>query len=196
LEPNRQFSPEPIEARLYPRYAITLTGSIFLPVEDVALPCRVLNLSGGGAGIRCEEPPPLNAFVVLYIDGFGRFEGVTTRYELGELGMRFVCKEAKRQRLLADILRYVQDGAVLPTQARRHARSPSSESGQFTRANGETVRCDVLDVSLQGLSLRTNVRPPVGELINLGKTFGRVVRHHADGISVQFVDGSGSVHGG
>jgi hypothetical protein len=194
MEPTRQLSAEP-DARAYRRYEINLAGNIFVPAQEATLPCKVLNLSGGGAGIRCEEPPPLDSPVVLYIDGFGRFDGVTTRYELGELGMRFVCGEAKLQRLLAALMAYVRDGATLPTLARRHSRSPSSESGHFTRHNGETVRCDVLDVSLHGLSLRTNVRPPVGETINLGKTLGRVVRHHGDGISVQFVDAAGKAHG-
>lgn len=196
MEPHRQISPDQSEGRSYPRYTIDLTASLFLPAEEATLPCKVMNLSGGGAGLRCEEPPPLNAFVVLYIDGFGRFEGLTTRYELGELGLRFLCKEAKRQRLLAAITDYVQRGVTNPTQVRRHTRSPSSESAHFTRPNGETERCDVLDVSLHGLSLRTTARPPIGELLNLGKTFGRVVRHHDDGISIQFIDTSRLPHGG
>jgi hypothetical protein len=60
-------------------------------------------------------------------------------------------------------------------------------SGSITRENGEHISCDVLDISLDGVSLRTRIRPPVGEIVNLGRTRGRVVRHHIDGIAVQYV---------
>jgi hypothetical protein len=55
------------------------------------------------------------------------------------------------------------------------------------RANGQVLACDVLDISLDGVSVRTKFRPPVGEIVNLGRTRGRVVRHHQDGIAIQYV---------
>ena len=48
--------------------------------------------------------------------------------------------------------------------------------------------CEILDISLQGMSLQTQSRPPVGEIVKLGVTSGRVVRHHDDGIGVQFLN--------
>jgi hypothetical protein len=72
-------------------------------------------------------------------------------------------------------------------QMRRHERIPSLVSGSITRENGEHISCDVLDISLDGVSLRTRIRPPVGEIVNLGRACGRVVRHHADGIAIQYV---------
>ena len=55
------------------------------------------------------------------------------------------------------------------------------------RADGHHVKCDVLDVSLDGVSLRTKSRPAVGEIVNLGRSWGKVIRHHEDGVAVQFV---------
>jgi hypothetical protein len=74
------------------------------------------------------------------------------------------------------------------TRLRRHPRSNSVSVGFFKRPNGEEVRCDVLDISLQGVSLKSDSRPPIGEVINLGRTWGRIVRHHADGIAIQFLE--------
>jgi hypothetical protein len=54
-------------------------------------------------------------------------------------------------------------------------------------------------MSLQGVSLRTDSRPPIGEIINLGRTWGRVIRHHQDGIAIQFLElmaNSENTHGG
>src|SRR6185312_4309159 len=85
------------ERRTYERIATALQGKFFIPAEELTLDCEIVNLSAGGAGVRCEEPPPLQTFVVLYIEGFGRFECVATRFAEGQLGLHFVCKEAKRQ---------------------------------------------------------------------------------------------------
>ena len=70
---------------------------------------------------------------------------------------------------------------------RRHARVPALVSGRIVRSNGQIITCDVLDISLEGVSVRTKVRPPVGEIVNLGRTRGRVVRHHEDGFAIQYV---------
>ena len=176
------------EKREFARHKIALPGKLFLPAEDASFECHVLNLSCGGAGVKCDEPPPLRSFVVLYIDGFGRFEGLTTRYIDGELGLQFVCSEAKRQQLLNDISHFVIHGAQASTRTRRHTRSASVRWGHFLRPNGDCARCDALDISLQGISLKTNVRPPIGELTKLGRVFGRVVRHHDEGIAIQFLE--------
>jgi hypothetical protein len=169
------------------RVVVTLAGKLFVPAEETTLDCTVVNLSTGGAGIYCPEPPPLDAFVVLYVDGFGRFEGVTTRFVKGELGLKFTCKDAKRKRLEQDLTGFVKEGMKGVTRLRRYPRAAaSSEIGQFTNAGGESIACEVLDVSFQGALLKTAARPAIGEIVHLGQTRGWVVRHHEEGIGVQF----------
>ena len=169
------------------RVAVRLDGKLFVPAEESTLDCNIVNLSLGGAGIYCDEPPPLDAFVVLYIDGFGRFEGVTTRYVQGELGLKFVCKDAKRKRLELDLAAFVQDGMTGMTRLRRHRRTAAAPHiDSFKCADGSAVACQLQDISLQGAMLRTKVRPLVGEIIHLGGTRAWVARHHEDGIGVQF----------
>ena len=176
------------EQRAFRRYKLALPGNLFLPAEDASFDCQIMNLSLGGAGIQCSEPPPLQSFVVLYIDGFGRFEAITTRYIDGELGLRFVCSETKRQRLLNDILNLVSDGTKASTRTRQHARNATVKQVHFIRSNGDQIRCEAIDLSRQGISLRTDIRPPIGEMTRLGRIMGRVVRHHDDGIAIQFLE--------
>jgi hypothetical protein len=45
----------------------------------------------------------------------------------------------------------------------------------------------VLDLSLSGVSLKTECRPLIGEMVLIGQTAGRVVRHHENGIALEFV---------
>jgi hypothetical protein len=169
------------------RIVVTLAGKLFVPAEEATLDCTVVNLSVGGAGIYCPEPPPLDAFIVLYVDGFGRFEGITTRFVKGELGLKFICKDAKRKRLEQDLIGFVKEGMKGVTRLRRYPRAAaSSEISHFTCAAGEPVPCEVQDVSFQGALLKTTARPAIGEWVQLGQTRGWVVRHHENGVGVQF----------
>jgi hypothetical protein len=176
------------EQRAAERVNVRLEGKLFVPAEEITFDCLIVDLSAGGAGIYCEEPPPLNTFVVLYINGFGRFEGVATRFVKGELGLRFVCKDARRKRLEEDLSGYVKEGLLGMTRLRRFQRSrPRAPIDHFIRANGKVVPCELLDISLQGVSLRTKVHPPIGEIVELGATKGWVIRHFDDCIGVQFL---------
>jgi len=49
------------------------------------------------------------------------------------------------------------------------------------------VKCEVLDLSPTGVSVKTAIRPLVGEFVLIGQLAGRIARHHADGIGIQFV---------
>jgi hypothetical protein len=176
------------EQRADERIQVRLEGKLFVPAEEITFDCIIVDLSAGGAGIYCAEPPPLNTPVVLYVNGFGRFEGVATRYVKGELGLRFVCKPAKRKRLEEDLDSYVKAGMLGITRVRRFQRStPRAPIDHFTRTNGSVVSCELIDISLQGVSLRTKVHPPIGEIIELGATKGWVIRHFEDCIGVQFL---------
>ena len=83
--------PEPVEQREFERARAELAGKMFVPAEEATIDCQVVDLSAGGAGILCDDMPPLNAYVVLYVDGFGRFEAVVARVEGEVLALRFVC---------------------------------------------------------------------------------------------------------
>jgi len=37
------------------------------------------------------------------------------------------------------------------------------------------------------VSLKTDIKPPIGEFVLIGQLAGRIARHHADGIGIQFV---------
>jgi hypothetical protein len=176
-----------VEQRQFERIRVSFSGKLFVPAESSTVDCTVVDLSAGGAGVRCEDAPPLHTFVVLYIDGMGRYDAVALRYVDRVLGLQFQCREAKRKRLIEKLNLYVQQGVTSVTHLRAHERVPQASALFFTRPNGDQVRCDVLDISLQGMSLKTNGRPPIGEPIQIGRTFGRVVRHHEHGIGVQFV---------
>ena len=175
------------EKRKYERVKLLLPGHLFDPQTDQSAKCMVLNLSAGGAAIQCSISFRPGSLLILYIDGFGRFQGKPIVHQNGQLALQFIIGDAKRSRLIEMLQSFGLEGLAGVTRQRKHARVPSLASGSIIRENGEQLDCDVLDFSLDGVSLRTSVRPPIGEIVTLGRAQGRIMRHHADGIAVQYV---------
>ncbi|HWY60291.1 MAG TPA: PilZ domain-containing protein [Rhizomicrobium sp.] len=77
------------ERRKFPRRISGEEAELFIPVEDMRIPCVVANISAGGAKITCDAIPPIGTTVILFLKGRAGREAVTTRYGEGELGLRF-----------------------------------------------------------------------------------------------------------
>jgi hypothetical protein len=143
-------------------------------------------MSPVGAQIACNHIPTVGSQVVLYIDGLGRFEAEVSRTMDGRFGARFHCSALKKERVSEQLVLLTNRGAGGDQVLRRHDRTPTPGFAHFTRANGEAIACEVLDLSLSGLSLKTGTKPRIGETIVIGQMSGRVVRHHESGIAVEF----------
>ena len=175
------------ERRKHRRVRVDLGGKLFVPAEEREGQCRIVDLSPGGAQVVSDYVPAADSPIVLYIDGFGRFEGTVARPANGNFGVKFICSALKRERIAEQLTLYMNKGTVDETALRRHDRAPTKGMAKFTRANGDIVACEVLDLSLSGVSLKTDVRPPMGEVVLIGQMAGRIVRHHENGIAIEFV---------
>ena len=183
-----------VDQRSSERVQVRLAGKLFVPAEEITLDCTIINLSVGGAGIYCPEPPPLDCFVVLYVDSFGRFEGNVVRCDKGGFGIAFVCTPSKRERTAEQLILFLNKTLVDDNVLRRHERSSRKGFAKFTRADGQIVHCEVTDISVGGVSLKTDVKPPIGEFVLIAQIAGRVARHHTDGIGIEFVGQEKSHH--
>jgi hypothetical protein len=183
------------DRRRYRRVSVDLNGRLFVPGDERDAPCKITDMSPGGGQLSCAEfTPEAETPVVIYIDGFGRFEGVVARPPKGEwaegkFGVKFSCSALKRERIAEQLTVYMNRGVVdqADSTLRRHDRTPTRGLAKFTRANGDEINCEVLDLSLSGVSLGTIVRPPIGEHVVVGHMVGRVVRHHELGFGVEFM---------
>ena len=77
------------ERRAHTRHVIDEHGELIIPAENMILPCRVVNISAGGAKVTCDAIPPSGSQITLVMSSGKRFDGVTTRYGEGELGLKF-----------------------------------------------------------------------------------------------------------
>jgi hypothetical protein len=173
--------------REYERAAVALDGHLFVPAEESEQPCHVIDLSAGGARAICEDVPPCATYVILYVNGFGRFPAVTTRYSDGAIGLRFDMSEHERRHLTRQIKAFLEAGMVGVTNLRRHKRVSVPAADTLLCQDGQQVACTIRDFSLQGAFVETDMRLPLGEVIGIGQAQGRVVRHEATGIAIQFI---------
>jgi hypothetical protein len=175
------------ERRQFKRVPVELAGRIFIPSTNCEAQCKIDDISPGGAHVLSEVVPPDGEPIVIYIDKFGRFEGIVCRAREGDFGIRFQCSAMKREKIAEQLTLHLNHGVVDETVLRRHDRAPTKGLARFTRASGEIVNCEVLDLSLGGVSLKTDIRPPLGEIVLIGQTAGRVARHHETGIALEFI---------
>ena len=124
----------------------------------------------------------------LYIENFRRFEGKTVSACKWPARVRkFSIQEAKRARLMDMLKSFLHEGVAGVTLLRRRSWAPSFVGNNITLENGKHETCEIVDLSLEGLSLKTRLRPSLGEIVNLGRIRARVIRHDADGIAVEYV---------
>jgi len=177
------------DRRRYRRVRGDLPGQLFMPREKKEAPCKVVNLSPGGAGLECDVTLTKGMPVVLYIEGFGRFEGAVVREVDGGFAVEFASTALKRERTAEQLTLFMNRGLVSEDSIGRQERTQKKGVTHFTRADGQLVICEMIDLSLTGVSLKTDVKPPVGEFILIGQLAGRIARHHETGIGVEFVGG-------
>ncbi len=178
------------ERRRFQRVRVDLPGKLFLPAISEEHACTVIDLSPGGANIACDAALTPDMQVVLYANTFGRFEGTVVRRDAEGFGVRFVSTALKRERTAEQLTLYMNRSLLNEADLRRDERTPTRGLTRFVRHDGQIVPCEVLDLSMSGISVKTDLRPPIGEFVLIGQLAGRVARHHDQGIGIEFIGAS------
>jgi PilZ domain-containing protein len=177
------------ERRRFRRVHFPLTGRLFIPATQEEASCAVQDISPGDAAIICELKQEPKGRAVIYLESLGRFEGPIVRGNEGGFVMTFSCSLQKREKLADQLTLELNRHLLSEADLRRYDRVEAMAGSftHFTRSTGEQIRCEILDLSLSGVSLRTDLRPPVGEHILVGHRAGRIARHHGEGVGVEFL---------
>ncbi|HET7335797.1 MAG TPA: PilZ domain-containing protein [Rhizomicrobium sp.] len=177
------------DRRVYRRVDVQLQGRLFVPADGREAVCHIIDMSPGGAQVACEIQPEPGTQIIIYIDGFGRFEGHIARHAGANVGVQFHCSAHKRERVAEQLTAHLNGALVDESILRRHERAPTKGVARFTRASGDVVAGEVLDISLGGVSIKTEQRPPIGEFVLIAQVAGKIVRHHETGVAIEFVGG-------
>ncbi len=174
------------DQRRFQRVRVNLLGRYML-ADRREFPCQVLNMSPGGMELAAPVSGMEGERVVAYVDHLGRLEGGIVRVTSTGFAMTISATPRKRDKLAAQLTWLANRHILGLPEDRRHDRIvPENSRTMVTMPNGTTLTCGIVDMSLSGASVSSQVVPPVGTPITLGKVQGRVVRHIEGGFAVEF----------
>ncbi len=176
------------DRRRHRRVAIPLLGR-FMRANRHEYPCKLNDVSVGGAALMSPVVVGNGEKIVVYLDHLGGLEGHVVRVFDGGFALKFAITAHKREKLAAQLTWLLNRDVMAALDQRRHERFVLGDKTVAVRLSDEiTQQCRLLDVSLSGASVATEVRPLIGTEVLIGKLRGRVMRHHDHGIGVEFID--------
>ena len=176
------------ERRKHLRVPVNVFGRL-MREDKQEYPCQVINMSAGGMALLAPVNCDVGERIVAYLDNLGRIEGIVVRPLEGGFAVRILASLYKRERIANLLTWLVNQKALGLGEERKHERVvPRINASKLILPNGEVHNCRVIDVSLSGASVACTVKPPEGTVVILGRMRGRVVRHHDQGMAIQFVE--------
>ena len=178
------------DRRKHRRVPITLLGR-FMRASKEEFSCKLVDVSVGGAAVHTPVEVDNGERIVATFDHLGCIEGHVVRIFPGGFAIELMATQYKRDKLAAQIT-WLMNRHELGEDAdvRRHERTTIAKSQKqvlMKLDEGVVIPVDVIDFSMSGASISTTARPPIGQPVLVGKLKARVVRHHTEGIGVEFL---------
>jgi hypothetical protein len=183
-DPAGHAVPDP---RRYPRYELSLPGR-FMRADKLDYPCRLKDISVVGAAMATPATLTVGEHLIVYLLHLGGLEGNVVRRLEDGFAMNITATQRKREKLGAQILQLSSHGEIPESEERGSPRTPANEISILVLADGTALECAMLDMSDCGASIVTPIRPPLGTELIFSNQRAVVVRHHEEGIAVEFVN--------
>lgn len=150
-------------------------------------PCLALEMSPGDVVVECVGAPRIGERVIAYIDHLGRIEGQALQLTDGGFIMSITATDRKREKLAAQLTWLANRHELGLPEDRRHDRlTPRVSRGELRLEDGTSYSCKLVDLSLSGAAIDVETRPEIGTPVFLNGIRGRVVRHFAEGVAIEF----------
>jgi PilZ domain len=174
------------DRRRHQRVRVNLLGRYML-ADRREYPCQVQDMSPGGMALVAPVAGKAGERVVAYVDHLGRLEGTIVRVFPTGFAMTIAATSRKRDKLAAQLTWLANRHILGLPEDRRHERIvPRNPRATMVTPDGTTALCRIIDMSLSGAAVTSEVKPPVGSVIWLGKTQARIVRVNDEGFAVEF----------
>ncbi len=149
--------------------------------------CQVLDMTTTGATFITSQSVPQGQAIVAYLEDLGRVELLSGAPINGGFKVTFAYTGARLERLQTRI-DYIHQRASGAPDNRRHARfEPKDKHTHMTLPDGRSYACEVMDISVSGCAIKTEVMPSLGTYLMVGRMKGRVVRYLETGVGIEFV---------
>ena len=174
------------DRRRHARAPVLLHGRFMLPDES-EFACTSRDISISGIAVEARELPPIGTRVILYIDIIGRLDGIVVRHTKFGFAVSFTLPKVKVEKM-ADQLTWLLNREKLGmAEDRRHERIvPRNTRSTMTFADGTQLPCRIIDISISGAAANVDTKPPIGSVITVGQTPGRVMRSFDSGVAIEF----------
>lgn len=174
------------ERRRHQRVKVALLGRYMLTTRR-EYPCQTIDMSPGGLSLIAPVPAQPGERVVVYLDHIGRVEGQMVRTVPNGFAMTVSATIRKRDKLAAQLTWLTNRAMLGLPEDRRHERvAPRNPRAMLVTEDGAQTEVRIIDVSLSGAAVSSNLQLPIGTPVMLGKTTARVVRHFEKGFAVEF----------
>lgn len=151
--------------------------------------CKALNMSARAVALLGPVMGPLGDRVTATIDHFGKLSGVIIRLLDRGFVMSIAGSDDDRMRLSTKLIWFDQYKNYDVEDGRKHGRIvPQNPCSTVIFADGHTLTCLVIDMSVSGAAVSADTIPPLGTVVAIGRVVGRVVRLFEAGFAVQFVE--------
>ncbi|MEA2840807.1 MAG: hypothetical protein QOF41_2137 [Methylobacteriaceae bacterium] len=177
---------KPIERRRHQRVRVTVLGRYML-ADKREYPCQTLDMSVGGVSLFAPVRGAIGERVIVYLDQLGRVEGLIARHTKNGFTLSMSLPLMKREKLAEQLTWIINRDVLGMEEDRQHDRvAPRATRTVLRLPDGQEHHVKLIDISLSGAALATDVQPALGSSVVVGQTSGKVVRHFMGGIAVQF----------
>lgn len=173
--------------RRHRRARLVLHGR-FLNADNEEHSFVTADISCGGARMRSQYIPEIEAQIVCYMDELGRIVGNVVRHTEDGFAVSFNVSQMKRDRL-ADKLTWLVNKDKLGLVEERGSQRFSAEGPAILiRQDGRRMQCRVVDISLTGAGFESDGPAPlIGEIVTVGNISAEVMRSTRKGFGVRFI---------
>ncbi|KQO80812.1 PilZ domain-containing protein [Rhizobium sp. Leaf262] len=165
---------------------VALTGRLMVPSQD-EYDCAAHEMTAETARITCFVRPRNGDRIIAYLQHIGRVEGIVKALTADGFTIAIMGTERKREKLAAQLAWIAKRHALGLPEDRRHDRlTPRNPRADLMLSDGNIVPCRIIDLSLSGAAVETDIRPAMGSNVRLGNMAGRIVRHFMEGVAIEF----------
>ncbi|HEY8162917.1 MAG TPA: PilZ domain-containing protein [Methylocystis sp.] len=186
IQPQLSYLYDLQEKRRFQRVPVKLFGRYMLESRR-EYPCQTVEMSPGDMSLFAPVRAEIGEKVVVYLDEIGRFAGTAVSQTDVGFTMSFTLPPMKRDKLADQLTWFANRHAINLQEDRRHDRIvPIMQRTLLRLPEGQEVIAKIKDISLSGVGIETESRPPLGARVLIGSTPAKIVRHFEGGIGAEF----------
>ncbi len=175
------------DARRYKRVILNLPARIVINVVD-EYQGGLINISPGDMALISDAKAVVGDAAVIHIKGLDVIEGTVARIFPDGIGISYILSKRRRTMLIEKLMLQANPDYAEGLADRRDApRHRDSNSRMVCRLpDGSALFVKIIDTSVDGVSVDSPRRPPVGASIFVGSQRGVIVRHTPRGFVVVY----------